>query len=200
VTFPKLALDGVIVRAGCMPLPDTVTTAVEPCELDTVMLPVMFSDADGLNTTLIAALWPAPIVSPAAIPLAEKSLAFTVTAEIVALAVPLFVILTVWLPVLPTAMLGKLKLVGLADSNGVAAVPVPLNATAVGELGALLVILTLPVRLPAVVGSNRTLNVVVPPAGSVAGVASPLTLNAPPLSPICEIEREAVPVLVTVKL
>jgi hypothetical protein len=97
-------------------------------------------------------------------------------------------------------MLGKLKLVGLAVSAGAAAVPVPLNATAVGELGALLVILTLPVRLPAVVGSNRTLNVVVPPAGTVAGVASPLTLKAAPLSPICEIVSDAVPVFVTVKL
>ena len=95
VTFPKLALDGVIVSAGCMPLPDTVTTAVEPCALITVMLPVMFSDADGLKTTLIAALWPAPMVSPAAMPLDEKSLAFTVTAEIVALAVPLLVMVTV---------------------------------------------------------------------------------------------------------
>jgi hypothetical protein len=200
VTFPKLALAGVIVSAGCMPLPDTVTTAVEPCELDTVMLPVMFSDADGLKTTLIAALWPAPMVSPAAMPLAEKSLAFTVTAEIVALAVPLLVTVTVWVLELPTAMPGKLKLVGLAVSEGAAAVPVPLSGTAVGELVALLAILTLPVRLPAVVGSNRTLNVVVPPAGIVAGVASPLTLKAPPLSPICEIVSDAVPVFVTVKL
>jgi hypothetical protein len=35
------------------------------------------------------------MVNPAAIPLAEKSLALTVTAEIVALAVPLLVIVTV---------------------------------------------------------------------------------------------------------
>ena len=56
MTFPKLALGGVIVSAGCTPLPDTVTTALEPCELDIVMLPVMFSEADGLNSTLIAAL------------------------------------------------------------------------------------------------------------------------------------------------
>ena len=95
VTFPKLALDGVIVSAGWMPLPDTVTTAVEPCELVTAILPVMFSEADGLNATLMVALWPAASVSPAAMPLSEKSLALTVTAEIVALAVPLLVIVTV---------------------------------------------------------------------------------------------------------
>jgi hypothetical protein len=94
VTFPKLALDGVIVSAGCTPVPDTVRTALEPCELITVMLPVMFSEADGLKTTLIAALWPAPMVSPVASPLVEKSLALTVTAEIVALAVPLLVMVT----------------------------------------------------------------------------------------------------------
>jgi hypothetical protein len=97
-------------------------------------------------------------------------------------------------------MPGKLKLAGVAESDGVAAVPVPLSGTAVGEFGALLVILTLPVRLPAVVGANCTVNVVVAPAGTVAGVASPLTLTAPALSPFCEIVSDAVPVFVNVKL
>jgi hypothetical protein len=51
-------------------------------------------------------------------------------------------------------ILVKLKLAGLAESVKVAAMPVPLRVTAVGELGALLVMLTLPVKLPAVVGAN----------------------------------------------
>lgn len=63
-----------------------------------------------------------------------------------------------------------------------AAVPVPLKDTVVGEFGALLVIVTLPVRLPAVVGANRTLNVAVPPAAIVVGRVSPLTLYAPPVT------------------
>lgn len=200
VTFPKLTLAGVIVSAGCTPPPVTVTTALAPCELVTVMFPVTFSDAVGLNVTLIVALCPAPKASPDAIPLAAKSFALTVTWEIVTLVFPLFVMVTFWELELPTLIPVKLKLVGLAVSVTVAAVPVPLKATAVGEPGALLVMLTLPVRLPAVVGANKTLNVAVPPTAMVAGVVSPLTLNALPLSVKPVIVSEAVPVFVIVKL
>jgi len=154
----------------------------------------------GLKATLITALCPAPKASPFAIPLAVKSFALTVTCEIVTLVFPLFVMVTFWELELPTLMPVKLKLVGLAESVTVAAVPVPLRATAFGELGALLVMLTLPVKLPAVVGANRTLNVAVPPAEIVAGVISPLTLKAAPVTDNCLIVREAVPVFVTVKL
>ena len=175
VTLPKLALDGVIVSAGCTPLPDTVTTAVEPCELATAMLPVMFSEADGLKATLSAALWPAPIVSPAAIPLAEKSLAFTVTAEIVALPVPLFVIVTVCVLEFPTAMPGKFKLVGLAVSEGVAAVPVPLSAMLSAGLEALLAMTIDPVVPPAAVGVNVALSVTLEDGFTVTGAVKPDT-------------------------
>jgi hypothetical protein len=94
----------------------------------------------------------------------------------------------------------KLKLVGLAESVTVAAAPVPLRATALGEFGALLVMLTLPAKLPAVVGANKTLNVAVPPAATVAGVVSPLTLKALPVTANCVMVSNAVPVFVTVKL
>ena len=79
-------------------------------------------------------------------------------------------------------MLVKLKLFVLADRVTVAAVPVPLSDTVVGEFGALLVMVTVPVRLPAVVGANKTLNVAVPPAASVTGRLSPLALYAAPLT------------------
>jgi hypothetical protein len=58
---------------------------------------------------------------------------------------------------------------------------------------------TVPDELPAVLGANSTLNEAVPPAATVAGVVSPLTLKLPPLAEICEIVREAVPVFVSVK-
>ena len=67
-------------------------------------------------------------------------------------------------------------LLGFDESVTVAAVPVPLKDRTFGELGALLVMLTVPVRLPAVVGSNRTVKVALLPAAIVAGVTSPLTL------------------------
>ena len=112
---------------------------------------------------------------------------------------PVFVIVTGWELELPTLILPKDRLDGLVASVTTAAVPVPLSATVVGELGALLVMLTVPVRLPAVVGANCTSNVSVLPAGTVAGVASPLTMNALPVADNCEMVKDAVPVFVIVK-
>ena len=109
------------------------------------------------------------------------------------------VIVTVLELELPALMLPNARLDGFAVRPADAATPVPLRATTVGEFGALLVMLTLPERLPAVVGANKTLNVAVPPAASVAGVVRPLTVNPLPLAAIWEIVREAVPVLVMVK-
>lgn len=97
-------------------------------------------------------------------------------------------------------MLANDRLDGLAESVTVAATPVPLSATVLGELGALLVMLTVPVKLPAVLGANKTLNEAVPPAATVVGVVSPLTLKLLPLTAICVIVRGAVPVLVKVKV
>src|ERR1700751_1757800 len=94
----------------------------------------------------------------------------------------------------------KLKVVGLSERATEPAVPVPLRATTVGEPGALLAILTLPLKLPVVVGAKSTLNVAVPPGAIVAGALNPLALNALPVTENCEIARAAAPVFVTVKL
>ena len=142
--------------------------------METVTFPVTDSDADGLKAIVSVAVCPAANASGVAIPLAEKSCALTETCETVMLAFPLFVMVTFWEFVLPTLIAVKLRLVGLAVIETVAATPVPLNDTVVGELGALLAILRLPLRLPAVVGANKTLSVAVSPAGRVAGRVSPL--------------------------
>ena len=94
VTFPKLALVGAIVIAGCKPVPLTGITTEVPCELVTVIFPVTFSEAVGLNVTLITALPPAAIVVVFETPLAEKSFAFTLTWDTVTLVFPLFVRVT----------------------------------------------------------------------------------------------------------
>ena len=88
----------------------------------------------------------------------------------------MLVIVTFWELELPTFTPGKPKLDGLEVSVTEAAVPVPLKATVLGELGALLAMLTAPGKLPAVVGANKTLKVVAPPAARIAGVTNPLTL------------------------
>jgi hypothetical protein len=94
----------------------------------------------------------------------------------VRLELPVFVSVTLLELVLPALTLPKLRLVGVALIVTEAATPTPLKATAFGELGALLTMLTLPLRVPAVVGAKSALNVVVPPAATVAGVFSPLRL------------------------
>jgi hypothetical protein len=63
---------------------------------------------------------------------------------------------------LPTTTLPKATLVGLADPS--ACRPVPLSAIIAGDPDALLVIEMVPEALPADVGANVTVNVVLAPA------------------------------------
>ena len=76
--------------------------------------------------------------------------------------------------------------------------PVPLTGIAVVEAAALLEIEMLPVVLPADVGANTTLNVVLPPAAIVVGVDIPLTVKPLPEAEIEAMLRLAVPVFITI--
>jgi hypothetical protein len=81
----------------------------------------------------------------------------TVACEIVRLAVPELVKVTLCEAVVPTRTLPKAMLVGVTVRP--AWTPVPLSVMVAGELVALLTTETLPVTLPATVGANTTLNV-----------------------------------------
>lgn len=176
VTFPKLALGGVTFNADCNPVPETAMTVLAPCVLATVMFPVTFSEALGRNATFNGAVWPDASVKGVVIPLTLKSLALTLTCEIVTLVFPVFEMVMLFELELPALMFAKLKLAGLADRVTEAAVPVPLNGRTFGEFGALLTKLTVPFWYPAVVGAKSTLNVVLLPAATVTGVANPLSV------------------------
>ena len=76
--------------------------------------------------------------------------------------------------------------------------PVPESAIVVGEFVALLVTVTLPLALPAVVGSNTTENDVLCPALSVRGRARPVTEKPVPVRLSLDNETLALPVLVSV--
>ena len=78
--------------------------------------------------------------------------------------------------VCPSITLPKLTLVGFVESVAVCATPVPLNATVVGEFGAVLVIDKLPVTLPPVVGVNFTVKLLLCPAAMLVGEVNPVTL------------------------
>jgi hypothetical protein len=83
----------------------------------------------------------------------------------------------VWEFVEPTATLPKFTLDGVRLIALIPACrPVPLSATVDGDPGALLEIVMVAGRLPAVVGENTALNVALAPAAIVRGVANPLTL------------------------
>jgi hypothetical protein len=77
-------------------------------------------------------------------------------------------------------------------------VPVPDSAIVVGEFVALLVMVTLPLAFPAVVGSNTTEKDVLCPALSVRGKASPLTEKPVPATLSLDSETLALPELVSV--
>jgi len=100
----------------------------------------------------------------------------------------------------PTAMLPKLKLIGLMLRVSVAAIPVPLSPTEVGEVGALLMIKMLPDTVPTEVGRKATVIVVCCPAFTFKGTENPLTVKkAEPVSVTWLMLSVAVPVLVMVK-
>ncbi len=109
-------------------------------------------------------------------PLSVYPAPLTVIEEICTLEFPVLVIVTVCVDEVPVFTLPNARLVELYESVCVVATPVPLSATVVGEFGALLAILTVPVRLPAVVGANTALNVTLAPGATVLGMLSPLTV------------------------
>jgi hypothetical protein len=173
-------------------------TSLIPSEVVTVTFPVTCSEAFGLKVTFITAFCPDASELGAEMPLTEKSLALTVIPEMVREVLPVLVMVTFVELELPAFTFGKLRLVGVEERLTVPAIPIPLKDAVFGELEALLVMLILPDRLPAVVGANKTLKVALAPGASVAGVESPLTLYAAPVTDNCAMVRAAVPVLVTV--
>jgi hypothetical protein len=197
VTLPNAALAGVAASCGCVPVPLNAIVVGEFGALLTIeMLPLTLPAAVGANLALNVVLSPAPSVSGAVIPVLLKPAPVTVTAEIVTVAVPPFVRVMVCELFAPIATLPNAAVVGVAASS--ACVPVPLNAIVVGEFGALLAIEMLPLALPAAVGANLALNVVLSPAPSASGVVIPVLLKPAPVTVTAEIVTVAVPPFVRV--
>jgi len=109
-----------------------------------------------------------------------------------------FVIVSVCVEEVPVFTFPNAKLAALKESVCVAATPVPVSATAEGEPDALLVMLTEPDKLPAVVGVNTALNVAVPPGATVVAL-NPFTEYPGALMLTCEMVSAAVPLFVIVK-
>jgi hypothetical protein len=119
----------------------------------------------------------------------------------VTLELPVLVIVTFWAAEeVPVVTFPKLKLVGLMPRVSVAAIPVPLRPTEVGDVGALLTIEMLPDTVPTEVGRKATVIVVCCPAFTFKGSENPLTVkNAEPVSVTWAMLSVAVPVFLIIK-
>ena len=114
---------------------------------------------------------------PAETPLAVNPALELATLEIVTLEFPALVKETVWTPLAPIDTLPKFKLGVPLSSSDVAAMPVPLTDTLVGEFAASLVMDTAPETAAADFGENITLSVDWLPAPITTGNDIPVIVN-----------------------
>jgi hypothetical protein len=160
------------------------------------MLPLALAAVVGANWALNVVLSPAPNVSGALSPLILIPAPDAVAPVIVTLAVPAFVNVIDWVPLLPTATDPKFTLEGLALSWP--CIPVPVNAIVAGEPGALLTIEMPPVAAPAEAGVKMAENDALLPALIVIGMLAPLMLNPVPDGDAAVTVKLAAPTFVSV--
>lgn len=120
------------------------------------MLPDALPTVVGANFAVTEVFCPALIVTGTVSPMMLKPAPDALAADIVTLAVPVFVKVTGTDPLLPSIRLPKLMLVGLAERAP--CVPVPVNATE--GFDALLTIEMLPEATPVAVGENTAVKFV----------------------------------------
>ena len=199
-TLPRLSVAGLAVRVPgvAVPVPDKgiVNVGFEAVEV-IVTLPLAAPVAVGANLTESVADCPADRVIGVVMPLTLNTVPLAETCEIVIEVAPVLVSLSVKVELLPTTILPKLRLVGVAV-NAPGATPVPVSAIVNVGFEALDVIVTVPVRAPLVVGANETVNVVFCDGFTVSGVVIPLSLNPVPLMLACETLTAVPPVLLRV--
>jgi len=143
-------------------------------------LPVKLAAEPGAKLTVKEVFCPAASVSGTDRPVRLNPVPEALAAEIVTLAVPELLNVTVCVPLLPTSTFPKLKLEGLAVS--VPCTPNPLRATVAGEFGALLAIVSVPDALPVAVGAKVTVKELLAPGLIFRGKLAPLRLKAVPVT------------------
>ena len=177
-------------------MPERATLIDGVAELFTnVSVPAKVPVVVGAKVTVNAEEDPAGIVSGSVVGGSLKPVPDTDTDVMVRLAVPEFEIVTVWLLVFPVFRLPKS--IDAGDIEICDCTPVPLSAIVAGELVALLITDTAPLKLPLAVGANATLNEVDCPALSVVGDI-PLTVKPLPVTLSFDSETLPVPVFVRV--
>jgi hypothetical protein len=198
VTEPKVTLAGVTLNPACTAVALAAMLSVCPCVVTKATVPFAAPCAAGANCTLSVALCAGAIVVGVVIPLAEYPAPLTVICETLAVVFPMFVTVTFCDAVVPMVTFPKFQLDGVAVSVELVAVPVPDNAIATGEFGALLTTNRLPLKVAAVSGANCAVKVLLCPAPIVSGVVTPVMLNPVPLAVTWLTVKLAVPVFVNV--
>ncbi len=153
-TLPNATLPGFAfkVEEVATPVPTMLTVCGEPGALSVnVILPVPAPAVVGANCALKETLCPAVNVVGKESPLIPNPVPSTVAMLIVRLEFPLFVSLTLCVPVCPTITFPKLSVEG--EIAKPVCVPVPVKEIASGELEASLRIVRLPFTAPADVGA-----------------------------------------------
>lgn len=145
--------------------------------LATLMLPVEFPPAAGEKVTSSAVLCPGVRTRPAEIPLVANLALELATPVIVTLEFPALASETDRAPLDPTETLPKLILGVPLSSREVAAMPVPLTATLLGEFAVSLVMDTVLETAAADFGEKTTLSVDWLPAPITRGKDIPEIVN-----------------------
>ena len=202
-TLPKLTLDGVKLIRGAgaaAPVPVRLSVVGEPAALLVkTTLPLTAVVPVGANVTVNVLVPPAATFSGVVRPLMVKPVPLMVAWEIVNVALPPFVIVTVFGLLVPSVTVPNATGDGVRLIWGVGAVvPVPVRLSVVGEPAALLVKTTLPLTAVVPVGANVTVNELVPPAAMFSGIVQPLMVKPVPLIGAWVIVSVALPVLVIV--
>jgi hypothetical protein len=184
------------VAAVPVPLNATVRLGFDAFDVTAILPLKLFADG-GVKVTLNDALCPGANINGVVIPAMLNPVPLTVAAEIVAFTPPVFLMVSVWVWLCPTATL--VKVTGVAVRvEGVTAVPIS-AATKLG-FDAFDVMAILPLKLPADEGVSVTLNDALCPGVSVKGVVIPDMLNPVPLTAAAEIVALTPPVFITVSV
>jgi hypothetical protein len=200
-TLPKFTLAGFAAKDPWVPVPAKATDTVESETLPAIVtLPEAAPAAVGVKVALKDALAPAAIVCPTATPVTPNPVPAELTCVMVTAALPVFFSETVWVPVLPTTILLKLTVPGLALSVLLGFTALPLIVNVCGDPVALSVNPMLPPDALVVVGVNCTLKLVPWPAFSVIGRERPVVANPAPVSFAAVSVRLAFPLFVSVTL
>jgi hypothetical protein len=162
------------------------------------MLPVAAPADVGANCALNERLCPAVSVVGRESPVIPKPVPAIVAKLIVRLEVPVFVSLTLCVPLCPTITFPNVNADGATVKP--VCVPVPVMAIAKGELEASLTIVRLPAIAPADVGANLICTVLLWPTPIVPEGFPPITVKPAPVKVAPDIVTVPSPVLVTVKL